>query len=585
MPGITGFLGDNAVAFDSAPFAELSGQVIKRVERNKLQLAITAIKEELGYRFLETEQYLIILDGDIFSIAGQESPEPLLDILTAYKNNQLLELLATINGYFCLLIHDKQQQTLSIASDRYGIKPLYLGYKNSAIFGFSSELKGLALHPTTELTIDKDALKAFAKLGHMLNQSTWFNEVKRLAPATLLNIDLTTALVEEQLYWSWNSITLNKTISFEKAIDTLYQLFDQAVKRSLSNIKQPTLAVTLSGGLDSRAIFAAATKYFKGEISTYTFGHPNCDDAIIAKQVANVAGVNNTLRTINHSNWFEGRDQGVWQTDGMFNILHMHALGSVAEISENSHYLLNGYLGDAVLGGSFLLGAFQDEPISQAIANVKYQELADIVDLNPDYFGGEKYDPLFIYNRGVRFTSVGSDLLSDHLHNLKPFMDNDLLEFIYSVPDSFRSKSRLYNAMLLKYYPEYFKDIPWQQTGKPITVAPFNSAAPKVSLKRKLINLVKATPFAGIAHIIYRKTIANKGYTSYTDWMQLPEFKDKINQLLLADNAPIQQLIPAAELEQKLAEFYRNKPNNADSIGSLLTLATYLEQLNKFRSL
>jgi len=585
MPGITGFVGEYAISFDAAPFTELSGKVVKQYQQGPLQLSVTAIKQEIGYSYLETEQYLIILDGDIFSIAGKDTTEPLQAILDAYKKNQLSDLLAEINGYFCLLIHDKSEERVQLISDRFGIKPLYLAYENQELIGFSSEFKALALHPTSKLNIDRDALRVFTELGHMFNQSTWFEGIKRLAPASIVSIDTVSGTMETALYWQWGKIEPNSEISFEEATDKLYQVFDKAVSRCMKSIKQPTLAVTLSGGLDSRAILAAATKHFKGKISTYTFGHPSCEDAIIAKRVAEVAGVSNTLRTIDQKNWFEGRNKGVWKTDGMFNVLHMHALGSVPEISQESNYLLNGYVGDAVLGGSLLLDGFQDQGVSKEIATKKYPELSQLVDLNPDYFSGNKYDPLFIYNRGVRFTSAGTDLISGQLHNLKPFMDNDLIEFIYSVPDSYRKKSRLYNAMLLKYYPEYFKDIPWQQTGKPITLQSEESVAPKVTAKRRLINLIKATPFAGIAHTVYRKTIANKGYTSYTDWMQQAEFKAEMNRLLLSDDAPIAQLIPVKELEQKLAKFYRTKPNNADSIGSLITLAIYLEQLKKFRSL
>lgn len=579
MPGITGFLGKHAISFDAAAFTELSGRSVKQYQQNMLQLSVTAIKKEIGYSYLETEQYLIVLDGDIFSIAGKDTTEPLLEILHAYRNNLLTELLSTINGYFCLLIHDKNERSLQLVSDRFGIKPLYLTYEEQKVVGFSSEFKALALHPSAKTSFDKNAIEVFTELGHMFNQSTWFEEIKRLPPSTIVNIDISSGAIESEIYWQWGNIEPDVKISFEEATDKLYQVFDQAVRRCMSSIKQPTLAVTLSGGLDSRAILAAATKHFKGKISTYTFGHPSCEDAIIAKKVADIAGVSNTLRTIDQQNWFKGRDNGVWKTDGMFNILHMHALGSIPEISKESNYLLNGYVGDAVLGGSLLLENFQDQAVSNEIAAAKYSQLSGLIDLNPDYFSGNKYDALFIYNRGVRFTSAGTDLLSGELHNLKPFMDNDLIEFIYSVPDNYRKKSRLYNAMLLKYYPEYFKDIPWQQTGKPITLQTEVQATPKVTVKRRLINLIKKTPLAGVSHTIYRKVIANKGYTSYTDWMQRPEFKAEMARLLLSDNAPISQLIPKQELEQKLTQFYRTKPNNADNIGSLVTLAIYLEQL------
>lgn len=111
MPGITGFIGECAISFDTPSFTELSGKTVKQYEQGSLQLAVNAIKEDIGYSYLETEQYLIILNGDIFSIAGKDTSEPLLAILTAYRQNELSELLAKLNGYFCLLIHDKKEKS------------------------------------------------------------------------------------------------------------------------------------------------------------------------------------------------------------------------------------------------------------------------------------------------------------------------------------------------------------------------------------------------------------------------------------------------------------------------------------------
>ncbi|QLE86063.1 asparagine synthetase B family protein [Shewanella sp. Scap07] len=586
MPGLTGFIGEHITSFGANSFTLLSNKAVKEFQDEKLQLQISAIKTDIGYQYLETEQYLITLIGDLFSFNNQDSDNPLQVLLEAYKNGQLAESLAQANGYFSILIYDKVKQSLSLACDRYGIKPLYIAEHDSQFQGFSSEIKSLILNNKIALTIDAQAVEIFCQLGHMLNQQTWFEGIKRIPPATLCEVDLNTGKIIKSQYWSWAAISIDHEISFEEATDKLYLHFDNAMRRCLSYIKQPNLAVTLSGGLDSRVILAAAKKHFSGQITTFTFGNPDCDDAIIAKTVAKVAKVENTLRTISHENWFEGRESGIWQTDGMFNVLHMHALGSVKEITLDSNYLLNGYLGDAVLGGSYLLNNHLDQGISEPIITERYPALGSLIDINPNYFGKCKHDPALIYNRGVRFIATGTDLLSSQLHNLKPFMDTDLLDFCYSLPDSFRANSCIYNAMLLKYYPEYFESIPWQQTGKPISIERQNdSSMHEVPLKRKLINLIKSSPLSGLAYSIFRKINYKKNYTAYTDWMQKPEFKNKIDKLLLQQNSPIHKYVPEGLIRSQLANFYKNKPNNAENIGALLTFSIYLNQIEKYRNL
>ncbi|WP_394200869.1 asparagine synthase-related protein [Shewanella waksmanii] len=586
MPGITGFIGQYITPFCSNSFTQLSNKAAKDFVDDIIQVRINAISNDIGYQYIETEQHLLILDGDIFSLDSLDCANPANLLLSAHKNGNLADCLTKANGYFNLFIYDKSSQHVTLATDRYGMKPIYVAQQENLIQGFSSELKALTLHPDISLEIDEAALNAFGQLGHMLNQQTWFKSINRIPPATIMEIELNSMAGTTQQYWSWSNISINTDISFDEATDQLYYHFDKAMQRCLSNLKQPTLAVTLSGGLDSRVILAAAKQHFNGKIKTFTFGNPDCDDATIAKQVAKLAKVENELRTIDAINWFDGRENGVWKTDGMFNVLHMHALGSAEDIATDSNYLLNGYLGDAVIGGSYLVNNHLEQGTSPELLAKRYPSLVESIELNHAYFGSTKHDPIFIYNRGVRFIATGTDLLSSRLHNLKPFMDYDLIDFSYSLPDAYRFNSRIYNAMLLKYYPMYFKDIPWQQTGKPISIAnESGDSHQNVSVKRKLINLVKASPLAGIAHTVYRKINASKGYTSYTDWMQQPQFKSYANQLLMSEDAAIQQLISKEDIAARLAHFYKMKPNNAESIGALLTLAIYLEQLSKFRSI
>jgi asparagine synthase (glutamine-hydrolysing) len=50
-----------------------------------------------------------------------------------------------------------------------------------------------------------------------------------------------------------------------------------------------------------------------------------------------------------------------------------------------------------------------------------------------------------------------------------PFYDNTLIELSLSLPDSLRAKSYIYKKILLHNYPEFFRDIPWQKSGAPIS--------------------------------------------------------------------------------------------------------------------
>lgn len=563
----------------------LQGSMIHQFHVDRVVGQLNAIKPGVGAELLETEHLCLYLHGDIFS--GPEG-EPLSALAQAYQNGTLAEALAQANGYFSLFIFDKQQQRIICATDRYGMKPVYFWQDDSECFAVSSELKTIAANPAFNLSIDKAALEAFTECGHMLEDQTWFAHTKRLDPATMITIDVVSGQFELTPYWCWSNITKSNQLSFEQATDKLHELYVQAMSRCLSVVSTPTLAITLSGGLDSRVLLAEAVKQYSGTIESFTFGIEGCADGVIAKQVSDIAGVKNHFRPIDPQTWFAGRDKGVWTSEGMFNLVHMHTLASVESISQFSPYLLNGYLGGAIIGGSYLLsGEMNKKPDAEIVAR-KYGQCAQYIDLNRPYYDFECTDPVLIANRGVRFIASGSDLLSDRLHNLKPFMDIDLVDFLYSLPDEYRHNARLYSAMLLKYYPEYFASIPWQNTGKVITVdwQEETSERANPSAKQRLINCIKGTRFESFARRLHIKlNRSNKNYASYPKWMREPAFAEYLTQTL---SQPFEvggkTLLDNQDATQALQRFMKDYTIKPETVGGWLTFALYLKAVDKARA-
>ena len=65
---------------------------------------------------------------------------------------------------------------------------------------------------------------------------------------------------------------------------------------------------------------------------------------------------------------------------------------------------------------------------------------------------------------------IAAPLFSDltFMESRKPFVANDIVEFVYSLPDRYRYRGRLYQTMLLGAFPEYYRHIPWANIGIPI---------------------------------------------------------------------------------------------------------------------
>lgn len=582
MPGIIGFINKNSLPDNHPSFLEVAGNVASNwCEGGQLQQLVKTTAD-IGYHCFNNQNLHVDIWGDIYSLNGTDCQQNDIAELVAnqYLIGNLSELCSQLNGYFTFTIFDKKTQKITLVTDRYGMKPLYTWSLHNQIKGFSSEPKALVLHPGFEQQIDINALKTYVDVGHMLGDQTLFNSIKRVAPAAIITIDINTGQSDTARYWSWSDIKVNQNLSFEGAVDKAYTLFDKAVARCLSTMRQNTLAITLSGGLDSRVLLASAKQHFKGTIKTYTFGEAGCDDAVIAKQVAELAGVSNLLVAIDENNWFSGREQGVWLTDGLKNILHMHALSSVNKIAADSNYLLNGYLGDVTLGGSYLFNYEQAALEKEQRIAQRYFEHVAYANITDPYFDYVNDDPVLIYNRGVRFIGAGSDLLSHELHNFKPFMDNDLVDFLYSLPDEYRRNGKLYHAMLLRYYPDYFTEIPWQQTGKPISLQSNEVEPSTSSLKQSLVKLIKGSAFEAVARKLYRSVAPKRHYVAYDAWLREPQFKAYITKTLCAPNSEVKKLLGSEYVENIVTGFFAmNESIRPEKIGSLLTIELYLKRL------
>lgn len=404
----------------------------------------------------------ISVEGEQYDFNDKSFEEFLYE---AYINNTLEEKLNKLDGYFHALIYDSNIKKLFLISDRYGMRMLYYYYKDNN-FAFSGEVKGLLELDFVEKNLSQKSFDCFIDLGYLLEDNTWFEDIKLIKPATIMEFDLTTKELSQRYYWSWAEIK-PQNISFENAVDIVGELFIKAVEKRFNPNQK--IGVALSGGLDSRAIFAAVDYLYPNNKGlAYTFGVDGCDDIEIAKLVISKTNWEHKIFNFTSNNWFEPRKFRNWVVDGMLNIIHMHGSEFLTEIRKENEFIVGGVIGDIVLRFSSLQNKVlaHDKRITSEIAELFYKNHSSKEWIEDSFYDIERTEPFLLMNDGRRFSNMGISNSSDSLNYRCPFMDNQLLEFIYSIPDEYRNNNKLYSAMLLKFFPKFFKDIPWQNTRK-----------------------------------------------------------------------------------------------------------------------
>jgi asparagine synthase (glutamine-hydrolysing) len=234
---------------------------------------------------------------------GHSDTETLLACLTAWGIEKTLQ--ATV-GMFALALWDKQTNTLTLARDRIGEKPLYYGWQNGA-FLFGSELKALRAHLAFVGKTDWHAASTFLRLNYIPAPHSIYQGIFKLMPGTYLQLkpaDIAQKTLPAPVaYWSLAQATLQGEQnpfkgSFNDAVDALEVLVRQAVQ--LQSVADVPVGAFLSGGIDSSTVVAMMQSATTSKVTSFSIGMPDAkmDESKHAAAVARHLGTNHVEHII-----------------------------------------------------------------------------------------------------------------------------------------------------------------------------------------------------------------------------------------------------------------------------------------------
>ena len=222
-------------------------------------------------------RYVIVFNGEIYNF--QKLKEELYQKGIEFKSNSdtevLLEglglygkeFLKKLNGVFAIAIWDNKTATLTLARDRYGVKPLYYSVKESGIV-FGSEIKALYASGMIEREFNYQGMSEFLFYGNCLSGRTLNSIINNLEPGTYLEINA--AGIKDGYFWRIEDLKENFSISKEQAVNDLRRILEESIERQL--VADVPVGVFLSGGIDSSCITALASKHYDGKLNTYSVG-------------------------------------------------------------------------------------------------------------------------------------------------------------------------------------------------------------------------------------------------------------------------------------------------------------------------
>ena len=189
------------------------------------------------------------------------------------------------NGMFAFAIWDETNQTLFLARDRFGEKPLYYTILEDGLLLFASELKSILLHPRVRRDIDPRAVDDYFSYGYVPDPKTIYRSICKLPPAHMLTLRRGAPVPAPREYWDVafdNGARQDETAICEALIERLRKAVGM---RMMADVP---LGAFLSGGVDSSAVVAMMSALSPTPVNTcsISFDDQAFDESQYARQVA-----------------------------------------------------------------------------------------------------------------------------------------------------------------------------------------------------------------------------------------------------------------------------------------------------------
>lgn len=546
----------------------------------------------------------IVMEGELYGAADLK--QHLIDLGHQFRVNNDAELIlhlyqefgddfaVKLNGAFVVAIWDDHARKMLVINDRLGLYPLYYAHtKNGFVFG--SGVRALLADPELDRTVDQVALNQFLIFDHVLDDRTLLKQVHLLPQASLLTFAHNQ--FDIRCYWALKYPDTYENRKEDAYIEQFLHYLRQAVIRQDPD-QQPT-GLLLSGGLDSRVLLGVLRDGpVDDSFHTFTWGIPGCDDARFAQEVAAKVGTQHHFFELKPDWLLDLAQEAVRITDGLGNIINLHALATLKEEAQYAQVIYKGFMGDAMMGYALQRPFWADYKAetetqihlqvyeSQGVLNYNQTEQKRLfTDSFQQKVGDAVYDALHsgmlrsgvkqlanqrlyfdLTQRVPRMTLNGVEVARNRAMIRLPFCDNDLVEFALTIPPGLQFERYLITAAFISAYPQLAK-IPVTGTGLPMVSCAREIRIRAQRLARWHLDKVGLSRLAGVE---------GRPYKDYTSWFRTV-LRAWLEDTLLSKRSLERGYFNPAYIRW-LVEEHLNGADHTVRLGALLTIELWHKQ-------
>ena len=245
----------------------------------------------------DKQRYWLVYNGEIYNYVELRAELRALGHAFADDSDTRVALHALIewgtqalerfNGQFALAFYDRQEDSLLLARDPLGERPLYYTQAANA-FAFASEIKSLLVLPGVSADLDAEALLEGYLTWVSPQDRSCFREIHSLEPGQFARIHKRGGLSVGR-YYRLPVGTIDVGLGYEEASSACCATLREAIRLRLRS--DVPVGVYLSGGLDSSITAATVVACATEEVRTFSveFDDPAFDEAeyqaLLAKEI------------------------------------------------------------------------------------------------------------------------------------------------------------------------------------------------------------------------------------------------------------------------------------------------------------
>lgn len=244
----------------------------------------------------ETGEVIAVQNGEIYNFEGlRDELRALGHTFRTRSDTEVLphayeewgaDLPSHLRGMFAIAIWDSRADTLLLARDRFGKKPLFYGQLADR-FVFGSEIAALLTVPGISRELDAEAIDDYLSFGYVPAPRSAFAAIRKVPPGHTLVLDRYGLAVRR--YWQ-PAFVPKLTLSIGEAIEQVRERIDDAVKVRL--VSDVPIGAFLSGGVDSSVVVAHMAHHSERPVKTFSIGFSDqsFDELAYARIVARAFG-------------------------------------------------------------------------------------------------------------------------------------------------------------------------------------------------------------------------------------------------------------------------------------------------------